>query len=89
VTRIPGAATGGWRSGLTWVGEEGPELVNLPGGSYVNTAAQSRGAATTVVNATVNVTGPTLDPMGDFAQRLSAALVPSLQRELARQGISL
>jgi len=44
---------------------------------------------THVVNATVNVTGPTLDPYGDFAQRLAAALIPGLQRELARQGIEL
>lgn len=46
-------------------------------------------AKTTIVNATVNVTGPTLDPYGDFAQRLAAALIPGLQRELARQGITL
>ena len=38
----PPAATGGSRSGLTWVGEFGPELVNLPSGSWVNTAGQSR-----------------------------------------------
>jgi hypothetical protein len=36
------AASGGPRSGLTLVGEEGPELVNLPNGSYVHTAAQTR-----------------------------------------------
>lgn len=27
--------TDSWRGGLTWVGEKGPELVNLPGGSQV------------------------------------------------------
>lgn len=31
-----------WRGGLTWVGEEGPELVNLPTGSKVTPAGKSR-----------------------------------------------
>lgn len=31
-----------WRGGLTWVGEEGPELVNLPVGSKVTPNSQSR-----------------------------------------------
>lgn len=35
------AAVGGPRSGLTLVGERGPELVNLPAGSYVNPAMSS------------------------------------------------
>ncbi|MCG6493444.1 phage tail tape measure protein [Kitasatospora sp. A2-31] len=39
---IGGAATGGPRGGLTWVGEQGPELVRLPGGSTVIPAGQSR-----------------------------------------------
>lgn len=38
---IKGAASGGGRSGLTWVGESGPELVDLPAGSRVNTAGDS------------------------------------------------
>lgn len=38
---IGGAATGGPRGGLTWVGEQGPELVRLPGGSTVIPAGQS------------------------------------------------
>jgi hypothetical protein len=38
-------AAGGAASGLTWVGEKGPELVSLPTGSYVNNnqASQSMG----------------------------------------------
>lgn len=31
-----------WRGGLTWVGENGPELVNLPGGSQIRNAQDSR-----------------------------------------------
>lgn len=33
--------TSSWRGGITWVGEEGPELVNLPAGSQVLPHAQS------------------------------------------------
>ncbi|MGE0688460.1 MAG: hypothetical protein AB7P33_17080 [Dehalococcoidia bacterium] len=39
---IPGEALGGSNSGLTWVGENGPELLNLPPGSFVHDAARSR-----------------------------------------------
>lgn len=38
---IGGKATGGSASGLTWVGEKGPELVSLPQGSYVYDNATS------------------------------------------------
>lgn len=38
---IQGRAAGGPASGLTWVGERGPELVNLPNGSNVNNAQAS------------------------------------------------
>jgi TP901 family phage tail tape measure protein len=37
-----GRAVGGRAGGLTWVGEFGPELVNLPQGSMVFSAGQSR-----------------------------------------------
>jgi hypothetical protein len=42
---IKGAASGGNQTGLTWVGEEGPELLDLPVGSRVRTAGDSRRAA--------------------------------------------
>lgn len=42
---IPHAATGGYRSGLTWTGERGPELVELPRGSYVHPHAESMAMA--------------------------------------------
>jgi polyhydroxyalkanoate synthesis regulator phasin len=35
------AATGGGRTGLTWVGEQGPELVQLPTGSMVSPTGAS------------------------------------------------
>lgn len=40
--RISTAATGGARNNLTLVGEEGPELVRLPGGSGVRSNSDSR-----------------------------------------------
>lgn len=39
---IPKRAAGGPASGLTLVGERGPELVSLPGGSYVHSNRDSR-----------------------------------------------
>jgi hypothetical protein len=39
--QIKGRATGGYSSGLTWVGERGAELVNLPAGSNVRSNSES------------------------------------------------
>lgn len=38
---VQGAASGGLRSNMTWVGEHGPELVNLPPGAAVNSNPDS------------------------------------------------
>lgn len=37
--------TDNWRGGMTWVGEEGPELINLPRGSAVHSAKESMAMA--------------------------------------------
>lgn len=48
ISAVAGAAgrnaggTSNWRGGLTWVGERGPELLNVPSGSAIHTADQSR-----------------------------------------------
>lgn len=44
-----------WRGGLTWVGESGPELVNLPRGSqiYSNQESQQIAGGDTIYNITV------------------------------------
>lgn len=47
--------TGGWRGGLTWVGEAGPELVDLSPGSRVLSAQDSRNAGGVVNNYNINV----------------------------------
>jgi len=55
---IPGRSMGGPASGLTLVGEKGPELVNLPSGSNVYSNSESkRISAGTTNNITVNVQG--------------------------------
>ena len=55
---IDGKAMGGPASGLTVVGEKGPELVNLPRGSHVYSNNDSRQiAAGSTNNITVNVQG--------------------------------
>ena len=83
VTYIPGAATGGRRSGLTWVGEEGPELVNLPGGSYVNSNSASMGMTGGLSIGSVNISGVN-DP-----EAIARLILQPLRRELSRQGMSL
>lgn len=47
--------TDNWRGGLTWVGENGPELVSLPQGSHVFTNQESRGASGDTFNINVNM----------------------------------
>lgn len=42
---IKGAANGATSSGLTWVGETGPELMNLPPGTSVRSAGDSKRTA--------------------------------------------
>lgn len=46
--------TRNWRGGLTWVGENGPELVNLPRGSSVTSAQESRMAGGDTFNITIS-----------------------------------
>lgn len=47
--------TTNWRGGLTWVGEAGPELVDLSPGSRVYSSIDSRNAGGTVNNYNINV----------------------------------
>lgn len=47
------AGTSNWRGGMTWVGENGPELVNLPQGSQILNAQDSRNAGGNVFNITI------------------------------------
>lgn len=85
IPNIPGRAAGGWASGLTWVGERGPELVNLPSGSYVNSHAQSKqmGAGTTIHIG--NITLPGVHNVQDFLAELKRLQAQELR--LAGRGV--
>jgi len=50
------AGTQYWTGGSTWVGENGPELVDLPSGSKVYPHTKSTGIAKASVNPVINIT---------------------------------
>ena len=80
----PGKALGGYASGLTLVGENGPELVNLPTGSYVNNNTQTNKM---MGGATININNPTVRSDSDITaivNQVKSAL--GRQNELARLG---
>lgn len=81
---VRGAASGGARDGLTWVGEEGPELVDIPAGSRVMTAGDSRrfAAAQNGGGGPVQIMVK-LDPRADPFMR---ALLEALRFEINGQG---
>jgi TP901 family phage tail tape measure protein len=83
---IPGLAAGGTvtRGGATWVGERGPELLNLPGGSNVVPLSRAGGGGT-VVNVTVNVAG-NVKAEKDLAVAISGHVRNELRRVGARNG---
>lgn len=89
------SATGGPEGGLTLVGERGPELVNLPAGSYVNTAKMSGAmmgqrvsssnigpAGGIVVNAPITIEGSAGTP--EQNADLAAKMQDSLERAVER-----
>lgn len=72
-------ATGGLASGTVLVGEMGPELVNLPGGSFVNQAAATRNmGGNTATNITIN--NPTIRSDNDITM-----LVRQIKKALGRE----
>lgn len=61
-----------WRGGLTWVGEEGPELVNLPSGSTIYNNQQSNNVAgNTTYNITMNCDLSELRSVSDVIDAVS------------------
>ena len=89
IGNIGARASGGPATGLTWVGEEGPELVDLPSGSYVNSNARSmqmarsgggraagggRGDIHVHIDQGAYIDGPSIDRLTNLiAQRLNYA----------------
>lgn len=82
---ITGAASGGLRSNLTWVGESGPELVELPPSTMVHPAGTSqRMAAMAAAPA-----GPMVlevHPAGHAEGRLMDALIDGLRFKIRTDG---
>lgn len=87
---VPGMATGGMvtGAGLAWVGEHGPELVNLPRGAQVIPHDQSMamaGGGGAVVNITIGgVTLPTRAAMEEFNRGLGEEVA----RRISMRGLS-
>lgn len=69
---LGGNAAGGPAGGMTWVGESGPELVNLPQGSYVNNNQSSARMANQPVQAYIDY--------DELARTLSRVLGQQMQR---------
>ncbi len=65
-----------WRGGPTWVGEEGPEIIDLPTGTAIHSNQQSMamagGGTTNVYNVTVNV--PPTANLADVGREITRAL---------------
>lgn len=83
----PGNASGtdSWRGGWTWVGEKGPELINVPRGSQIvpNDVATSGGVGQTNVGVTATVV-----VQGDVSEKniaMVTAAINQLKREIPTQ----
>lgn len=86
---VVGAANGSMSSGLTMVGESGPELVKLPAGTQVHSNADTRRIASNGFGPQHGAPPPiegkfTIDPTG--SSKLIRALVEMLRLEVSRQG---
>ncbi len=67
--------TSNWRGGLAVVGEEGPELVNLPRGARVMSHQASMGAMRGAGGVTVNINGPVYGDPRAFAREVQRQLL--------------
>ena len=57
--------TESWRGGLTWVGENGPELVNLPQGSQIMSNQESRQMSGPIIYANVTIDAKNVKEFND------------------------
>lgn len=73
------AGTGNWGGGLSWVGERGPELVNLPRGSQVFSNAQSKGMGGMTINVNVDNRGSSVS-MADVTSAVRAGVGQAVQQ---------
>jgi hypothetical protein len=75
------AASGGVRSGLTWVGERGPELVRLPAGARVHSAGDSARMASVAGGG-----GPTVLEIRSGGSKLDDFLLEILRKAVRVRG---
>ena len=77
---IPGNAEGtdNWRGGLTWVGEQGPELVNLPSGAQVFSNPKSLAM---VRNVNQNVIPAKASAIAGMVQDVNQNVIPNANSE--------
>lgn len=67
-----------WRGGLTWVGENGPELVSLPTGSAVYSAKESQAISSPIINI--------YGAAGQDVNEIANAVANVLYNDVARKG---
>lgn len=79
---IGGAASGGARSGMTWVGERGPELMRLPAGTTVHSAGDSQ----RMMDSSGSGGGTTVLEIHSGGSRLDDLLVEILQTAVRARG---
>lgn len=80
---VKGAASGRTSGGLTWTGEDGPELLNLPPGTGVHTAGDSARMAAQMGGGSAEVVVG-FDKSG--LTGLALALMETLRAEIAHSG---
>ena len=79
------AGTYNWRGGLTWVGENGPELVALPQGAQIYDAQTSRGMDAGVTNVYVTIPASDIRQFADVVDMAMAARVNARSGKGARR----
>lgn len=75
------AGTNYWRGGLTWVGEQGPELVSLPRGTAIYNNAQSMAMTNGQTNITLTMDEHWFRRVSDLLRQADSAT------QMRRQGV--
>lgn len=70
--------TENWRGGLTWVGEAGPELVNLPRGTQILSAQDSESRIGTVYIGSVVIDAKNVQEFNDIVRMAQTAAVEQM-----------
>lgn len=70
--------TDSWRGGLTWVGEAGPELVNLPRGTQILNAQDSETRVGSVYIGSVVIDAKNVKEFNDIVRMAQAAAVEQM-----------